>query len=608
MEMKFTKEIMVMMLVFSALFATIVYAEGFDKVFVATPSEDSNISGSTLFNITVEGADNASNATNATFSFLNYTSGEVLFEITVNSTDQTDNQTFNVTLNTAINLSDGQYNLSVNVTNSSGTTQVVNDSITNLTVDNNAPDVSVFNAPSAFANLSRGNQSLNVTVTDAGVGIALVTFNVTNKTTDETAVVVQFNATLIGTNYISSINVTNFEEGVQNLTVIANDSSGQVNSSESINFTVDRGAPNVTVFNTSLSSTDTNPIISFAFNDSLATQASCILYLNGENRGQNTTSLNSSAKVDIQANVALSPATYNAELNCTDPSGNVGNSSLFTVDVTSSSSSSTSSSSSGGGGSGGSSGGVSSTTSSSHKEIWASIYQGEMAEIEIDNENIAITNVLIDVTKDIYGPWLKIETKAAADLPSTVSELDKTVESYLYAQTSSTLTNDVLSTVSLDFRVSQDWLSESALTENQVALYHLADDSEDWEEVDTTHSSSDDDYAYYTASVSGFSYFAVAEGSSSSSMAEVTEEPEDLAEASVEEDEVLDEMLEESMDEIEEDEGKQSKYLWMILVVALLGLVGYYLYTAKQKQTVMSRVDNRKEAKSSKKKKRKKKN
>ncbi|MBT4446393.1 PGF-pre-PGF domain-containing protein [archaeon] len=570
--MRINKEMIILMLVFSALLTTVVFATGFETVIVAEPSSNSNLSGSTLFNVTLVGSDNLSNATNATFVFLNFTTGELLYNVTVVSTSATDNQTFNVTIDTAAFLKDGQYNLSVNVTNSSGTEQVVSTNVTNLTVDNNNPDVSVFNAPQIFDNVSSGNQSLSVTVTDGGVGIDTVVFNVSNRTTAGTEVIVQYNATLSGGAYISSINLTNFAEGIQTFAVEAVDNNSNLNATESINFTIDRDSPNVTVQNTSLSSTDSTPIISFSFNDTIATEASCVLYLNGENRGENTSSFNSSTKVDIEANVALSPATYVAEVNCTDPAGNVGNSSAFTVVVTAASSSSSSSSSSGGSGAGGSSAGVSSTTSTSHKEIWTSIYEGESAELEIDNDKIAITMVAIDVEEDIYGPWLKIQTKEAEDLPSSVNELDVIVESYIYAQTSSTLTNDVLSNVEIEFRVSLDWLSENSLSASEVALFHLADDAEDWEQLETTHSSSDDDYAYYSASATGFSYFAVAEGMSTSTVAEVTETEDTTAEL----EEVDEENAEEELNtELEEE--KEGNIWVVLLVIVILGVGAFFL-------------------------------
>ena len=157
-------------------------------------------------------------------------------------------------------------------------------------------------------------------------------------------------------------------------------------------------------------------------------------------------------------------------------------------------------------------------------------------------------------------------------MPSSVNELDVIVESYIYAQTSSTLTNDVLSNVEIEFRVSLDWLSENSLSASEVALFHLADDAEDWEQLETTHSSSDDDYAYYSASATGFSYFAVAEGMSTSTVAEVTETEDTTAEL----EEVDEENAEEELNtELEEE--KEGNIWVVLLVIVILGVGAFFL-------------------------------
>lgn len=110
-------------------------------------------------------------------------------------------------------------------------------SFSNYTVDVTAPNVNI-TTPTNGANVSTGTQQFRAEVTDnLGLGNNF-TFAFSNGTTP-------FNRTPSNSSgtWTTSLNLLSLVEGYTNFTVFANDSVGNLNSTQSINITVDRSGP-----------------------------------------------------------------------------------------------------------------------------------------------------------------------------------------------------------------------------------------------------------------------------------------------------------------------------------------------------------------------------
>ncbi len=155
----------------------------------------------------------------------------------------------NILENSSVNLSslaDGKiYNISARIDNN--TEQVWTVAISNVTIDDTAPNVTNFTNIFSSGNYS-GTIVLNVSVIDAVMGAGSVYFNITNSSG------VQHNFTKAfspGSNrYNISVNTVGFIDGKYNVTVYANDTQlGNLNKTEYIQITIDNnGAPAVTSF------------------------------------------------------------------------------------------------------------------------------------------------------------------------------------------------------------------------------------------------------------------------------------------------------------------------------------------------------------------------
>ena len=172
--------------------------------------------------------------------------------------------TFACALNmTNLTVAEGNYTLTVNITNGTDGGSGVNSIMANfsgnisssIVIDHTAPIVETANVSTPFyagANISsavRGNFTFNVSIGDAVLGVQAVVINITNSTSDMVR-----NLTLVqeGTvnRYIASINTTLFTDGYHNFTIHANDSLGNLNNSVRIQLIiVDNTRPIVGISN-----------------------------------------------------------------------------------------------------------------------------------------------------------------------------------------------------------------------------------------------------------------------------------------------------------------------------------------------------------------------
>ena len=161
----------------------------------------------------------------------------------------------------------------------------------------------------------------NATVTDASnAGTVYFMFN-SNTTA--------FNATAtnVSGNWNTNVNVTNLVEGLHTVTIFANDTSNNINQTVTLQLHVDRTVPTVTLLNTSFTTSDSTPLVTFNYTDYSST-ANCTLYLNTLRNGSTTAS--NYTNTDLTAS-ALVDGAYTTLVGCTDGSGNSANSSAITI-------------------------------------------------------------------------------------------------------------------------------------------------------------------------------------------------------------------------------------------------------------------------------------
>jgi large repetitive protein len=291
---------------------------------VISPLSNQNVSGNIILNATTD----LINATNVTFMWMDVNGNYVLNVTILNDTTCDtifDNDSFPTTL-----LSDGIYNLTVNATNSSGSS-VVNTTITLVTIDNTKPNVVSINSPSTGTNYSTSITSsivLNATVNDTTLTVNTVYFNVSNGTKP----FITSPATKSGDYWSINLDLTTLDETTHTITVFANDTVGNFNNSESITITVDNTAPVVTIetINNGNYST-TTPIISFNFTDAQFLKANCVFYVDGSSDISNSSTDNStSTSLTLSA---LSQGNHVYYVNCTDNSNNSGVSETYTLTI-----------------------------------------------------------------------------------------------------------------------------------------------------------------------------------------------------------------------------------------------------------------------------------
>ncbi len=162
------------------------------------------------------------------------TTGTYLDAITNNTNN--DIEFYDTTIDIS-SLNDGTaYNFSCMADNA--TTQSWSIGVTSITIDNAVPNVSAINNPVDGGNYS-GNLVLNASVDDSTMGVESVYFNITNSSG-------QINwtkATNSGIYYNFTLDTTSLGDGMYNITIYANDSLNNLNSSEKIQVTIDNTAP-----------------------------------------------------------------------------------------------------------------------------------------------------------------------------------------------------------------------------------------------------------------------------------------------------------------------------------------------------------------------------
>src|SRR3989344_1682329 len=580
-----------------------------------SPANFQNISGNFLLNATLILAGNGTQlgpnaTTNVTFMFSNMTNAYMynttVFNLTQNQTTNGSptlkNYTFaNDSFDTSL-LADGIYNVSINVTNSTGSSHQNISSIAsafgyNITIDNTPPNVNqtltaslsgfkVVNGSNFSA--SNGNVSINFTVTDtkpAQVGpgaegglyqanlfnISSVRFVFDNGTgTDFNLSSEKGNVSNLSGVWTVNYNLSSLFEGPQGVIVYANDTHNNTRV-VIFNFTIDRTAPGLTLATSNVGSDSAK--VTATINESVSNCTFTSVAGAQGSAGSGNLSVATAGTLTSYTKTfsSLTAGTgYQIEVTCTDFVGYT-----VTNGLSWSTSAAAAASSNGGSGSGGAGGGISSgVKGETAKEVWNSINAGETASVKVENGAIGITEVSFSVPATVYGAWVQVSKKDS--LPSTVSSFSGKVYKNLEIIKGPALNKEGSFTdAAIEFKVEKAWLAEKQLGKEAVALHRYVNGA--WVELSTTVGEDDGTYVHYSAKTPGFSYFVI--GEKSGAVAAAPEEAAPAVEAPAEEPAAEAAPAE----ELAMEQKGLNKGLLVAFLVALAVIVAVVLYLKKRK-------------------------
>ena len=234
--------------------------------------------------------------------------------------------------NTTMN--EGTFNVLVTASDTAGNT---NNSMITFTIDRTSPNVQGFYSPLSRQNFTTGNTVVfNATIPgDSGTDLQGLKFQLENGTNG----LVNLSSSGAFNNFSITIGSgSGIAEGNRTVTIFANDTAGNMNNSVSTTFVVDQTAPKVIqLYNlTEKSNISKNvPTFSFQVNDSLSPTLLCELIVDAVVNITAISAANGST-VNQVASRSLVDGNHNWSVNCNDSVrlSNVSITNNFTIDTT----------------------------------------------------------------------------------------------------------------------------------------------------------------------------------------------------------------------------------------------------------------------------------
>lgn len=512
------KKILVFSFAFILVIAGLVFVFAVSTPTLVTPVDNANISGTYTFNSTVAG----DNANNVTFYWWNST-GSSWKLLCYNSTGGAG--PFTCFYDTT-NLPDGT-GYTFNATAENATATFDSDSNTGITVDNTAPIITI-DLPSA--GWKKENINIYANATDA-------TTNITNSTmsfwfgnsTGNFSVTLLTNCPYVssttGFNCSATFNTNNLADDNYTLWVNASDtmSTPNVKDQSRTLIGVDNAAPSVSLSASSATKTSLTISISGA-------EGTCTVDRSGA-------SISGSTLTESGLSCGHS---YAYVVTCTDSAGNAGSSSSTSFSTSACSS-----------------GGTSPTYewSLQKSHSWSKITPGAVTIMKNFDKEIGLKQIQIEVNNEAQS--VKITISKYNSKPAEVS-IEKSGEIYRYLQINAENLEGKLEKAVIRMQVEKSWMVANGFGTDNMAMFKFDENSNKWDELDTTYVEADNDYYYYDAEVDSFSYFAISER------------------AIVDED---DSVGEDGEEEIE----KKGLGWWWIVIIAGVIIIVYWVLENKKK-------------------------
>jgi PGF-pre-PGF domain-containing protein len=216
----------------------------------------------------------------------------------------------------------------------------------------------------------------------------------------------------------------------------------------------------------------------------------------------------------------------------------------------------------GGSGGGGPSGG---TTPSTDKKTnqWTKITPGAATIMKNFNPAIGLKEIQITVNNNAQN--VKITVTKYDSKPASVI-VEKTGKVYKYLEIKEENLKEKLSKAVIKTQVLKSWMENQGLKKGDIALFKFDNSTSNWKELVTTLMGEDDNYYYYDAEVTSFSYFAIGD--------KISEIP------ASEEESVTPTSSEEG------EEKSKSVWLWAIVITmaVVIAVVGWVILSKKKRR------------------------
>lgn len=273
-----------------------------------------------------------------------------------------------------------------------------------------------------------------------------------------------------------NLDTTKFPDGPYNISIVVNDTDGNINRTTNISVNIDNTHPSGT-YSCSPVTVNVGDIVtctctpSDTFSNINTTATGYDATPSTQNTGTHEISC---SYQDLAGNTGIAYTTYYVEMSGGVPPSGTGPSGTTTPV----------------------------TKTSSFAEI--------TPETPVTMTNFAadsgVKEIQVEVSQTASN--VKVTVSKYETTPSAVSTSKTGTYKYLKVDTQNLA--DKLSKATMTIQVEKTWVSGQGITKEDVALFKYDETSSQWNELTTTYASEDATYYYYTAEVNSFSYFAIA--------------------------------------------------------------------------------------------------
>jgi PGF-pre-PGF domain-containing protein len=153
-------------------------------------------------------------------------------------------------------------------------------------------------------------------------------------------------------------------------------------------------------------------------------------------------------------------------------------------------------------------GGSSIPPNPSNTLTWTQMTPGAATITKITNEDLGLTQIIIEVNNPTQN--VKIVIEKLAGKPATITKtINGKVFKYLQITKQNLDDTNLKGNVKVQFKVPYSWLLGNGVDPKNIALKRFANN--DWQDLMTNLLSTDSRYAYFEAETPGFSFFAIGE-------------------------------------------------------------------------------------------------
>ncbi len=374
---------------------------------------------------------------------------------------------------------DGNYSINATLHNGTDSASII--ALGNFTrsvrFDQTPPNVSSLELPIQNGQNYTGVINFNVSVVDSMFNITNVYFNITNITGTQ---VDMANATQFGNYWNASLNTNLLTDGVFNITVYANDTLNNLNSSMIV-YTVrfDKTIPGISSFSCTPNPVQSGSTITCSCVGTDATSGVNATTYTVNPSTSDTGSISTSCTVVDK--IGLS-ATATIQYSVNQAPGNTGSS----------------------GGSGG--GGSTVTPSKKVVNTLDKITPGSAAIVKNFDKDYGLKEISIEVNNPAQSVSVSISKYDGK--PAEVS-VEKSGDVYKYLQIKVDNIQDKLSKATVRIQVEKSWANGKSLTKDKISMFKFINNG--WKELPTTFKEEDATNYYYDVELLSFSFFAIGE-------------------------------------------------------------------------------------------------